>query len=316
MNEQWTAANLPNLKGKVAVVTGANSGIGLGAARELARKGAQVVLAARNEQKGNAAVAAIRQEQPDANVELRRLDLSDLGAVRAFVAGFLQDYSTLDLLINNAGVMAIPYRKTVDGLEMQLGTNHFGHFALTGLLLDALLAAPAARIVTVSSGAHKAGKMDFNNLNWENGGYNPWRAYGRSKLANLLFAFELQRRLTRVGARAISVAAHPGYTATNLQAVGPQMEQSAWKEAIMRSMNATIGQSVEMGSLPTLYAATAPDVQGGDYIGPDGWFEMRGYPRRVEAMAAAHSEADAARLWSVSEEITHVHYAALELVGV
>ena len=314
MAEQWTAANMPNLAGRVAVVTGANSGIGLEAARELARKGAHVILAARSEQKGSEAVAALREELPAAKVELRLLDLADLGAVRAFAAAYRRDFSTLDLLVNNAGVMAIPYRKTVDGLEMQLGTNHFGHFALTGLLLESLLAAPAARIVTVSSGAHRTGKMDFGNLNWENGGYNTWRAYGRSKLANLLFAFELQRRLTQTGARAISVAAHPGYTATNLQAVGPRMENSAWKEAVMRSMNAMVAQPGPMGALPTLYAATAPDVQGGDYIGPDGLMEMRGYPRRVKATAAANSEADAAKLWARSEEITGVHYTALERV--
>lgn len=312
MAEQWTAAQMPDLTGKVAVVTGGNSGIGLGAVRELARKGARVILAARSEQKGNAAVTAIRQELPAAQVELRLLDLADLGAVRAFAAGFLRDFDTLDLLINNAGIMAIPYHKTADGLEVQLGTNHFGHFALTGLLLIPLLAAPAARIVTVSSGAHRAGKMDFDNLNWEHGGYNPWRAYGRSKLANLLFAFELQRRLERAGARAISVAAHPGYTATNLQAVGPQMEKSVWKEVIMRSLNATVAQPVAMGALPTLYAATAPDVQGGDYIGPDGWREIRGYPKRVQAVPAAHNEADAAQLWARSEAITRVQYTALE----
>jgi NAD(P)-dependent dehydrogenase (short-subunit alcohol dehydrogenase family) len=314
--EKWTAAEMPDLTGKVAIVTGGNSGIGLEAVRELARKGAQVILAARSEEKGRKAVDTLHQEMPTAQVELRLLDLADLGAVRAFAATVLRDFTRLDLLINNAGVMAIPERKTVDGLEMQLGTNHFGHFALTGLLLEPLLAAPAARIVTVSSGAHKMGKMDFDNLNWEQGGYQKWQAYGRSKLANLLFAFELQRRLARAGAKAISVAAHPGYTSTNLQYVGPQMEGSSWMESMMKGINSLVAQPGEMGALPTLYAAVAPDVQGGDYIGPDGLFEMRGYPQKVEANAAAHNEADAAQLWARSEVLTGVGYPALETVRV
>lgn len=315
MSKQWTADRLPDMSGKWAIVTGANSGIGLEAARELARKGATVWLTARNADKGAAALAEIRRDAPHAQAEVQLLDLSDLNSVRGLAERASAQRRPLDLLINNAGVMAIPFRKTVDGLEMQLGTNHFGHFALTGLLLDMLLAAPAARIITVSSGAHQMGSMDFANLNYEQGGYQKWRAYGRSKLANLLFAFELQRRLARRAASAISVAAHPGYTATNLQYVGPQMERSSVSLAISRFLNARMAQPAAMGALPTLYAAAAPDVQGGDYIGPDGLWEMRGYPVKVGSNAASRNEADAARLWAKSEELTGVRYAALEAVA-
>jgi NAD(P)-dependent dehydrogenase (short-subunit alcohol dehydrogenase family) len=313
MASKWTSAQMPDLTGKIVIVTGANSGIGLAAAEELARKGAHLLLAARNEQKNQAALDKIMQDTPQAQVEVYRLDLSDIASVRSFAEAFLARNLSLDMLINNAGVMALPYRQTADGFEMQLGTNHLGHFALTGLLLPRLLAAPAARIVTISSGAHQMGKMDFANLNWENGGYHKWLAYGRSKLANLLFAFELQRRLAQMGARAISVAAHPGLAATNLQYVGPEMEESALMRNVFMIMNSMFAQSAEMGALPTLYAATAPEVQGGDYIGPGGLLKMRGYPRKVKANDAAYNEADAAKLWQVSEELTGVHYAALEM---
>ena len=315
MSQTWTATQIPYSTGKTAIVTGANSGIGFEAARELARKGAQVVMACRKRDKGEAARQRIRDEQPDAQVEWRALDLANQASVREFAAEFGRRGTPLDLLINNAGVMAIPFRKTVDGFEMQLGTNHFGHFALTGLLLDALLAAPAARVVTVSSGAHLMGSMNFADLNWEQG-YQPWWAYGRSKLANLLFAYELQRKFAAAEVRAISVAAHPGYAATNLQFVGPEMAHSSFGVQMSRIGNALLAQTAAMGALPTLYAAVAPDVQGGDYIGPGGLFGMRGYPAQAHSNAASHDTAAAAKLWAVSVEKTRVRYDALAAVPV
>lgn len=311
-NGKWTAADIPDLTGKLAVVTGANSGIGLETARELARKGAHVILACRSQARGEEARQDILRDQPTASVEMLPLDLADLSSVRAFAQTIHDRGRSLDILVNNAGVMAIPYRRTVDGFEMQLGTNHFGHFALTGLLLERILDAPAGRVVTVSSSAHRFGSMDFNDLNWEQG-YKKWAAYGRSKLANLLFTFELQRRLEQMGARAIAVAAHPGYTDTNLQHVGPQMEGNSIALKITRWMNKFMGQSASMGALPTLYAATAPDVRGGDYIGPDGWMEARGYPKRVQPNAAATDPVAAAKLWEASEAATGVRYATAVL---
>jgi NAD(P)-dependent dehydrogenase (short-subunit alcohol dehydrogenase family) len=301
---------MPDLSGKTAIVTGANSGIGLEAARELARHGAQVVLAVRNLAKGEAALADIRGDMPGAAVEVRQLDLASLASVRTFAAAAGAAYPTLDLLVNNAGVMALPYHQTVDGFEMQFGTNHLGHFALTGLLLGPLLAAPAARVVTVASLMHRYGSMDFDNLQWEQG-YDKWRAYSRSKLANMLFAFELQRKFAAAGVRAISVAAHPGYAATNLQLAGPQMENSGIALAASKLLNKVLAQSAEMGALPTLYAGVADDVQGGDFIGPGGLGGARGYPTTAKASDAAYDATDAARLWTISEELTGVRYAAL-----
>ncbi|HEY8516479.1 MAG TPA: oxidoreductase [Candidatus Binatia bacterium] len=309
-HDRWTADDMPDLSGKVAIVTGANSGIGLEAARALARKRAHVVLACRDLVKARDAVAQIRALQPSASLEPMQLDLSSLDCVHRFAEEFAKKDGPLDLLINNAGVMAIPYRKTADGFEMQFGTNHLGHFALTGLLLEKVLAAPAGRVVTVSSTAHKIGRMNFDDLQGERS-YSKWPAYAQSKLANLLFAYELQRRLERSGARAISVACHPGYSATNLQAVGPRLEGSRFWQRIMDIGNRWFAQSAAMGALPTLYAATHPDVRGGDYIGPDGFMENTGYPKRTTSNARSHNLEDARRLWEVSETLTHVRYTAL-----
>jgi len=312
----FKAADVPELGGLLYIVTGGNSGIGLEAAHALARRGARVVLACRDPEKARGAVAAIRADAPQASVEAMELDLASLASVRAFAAAFAGRHDTLHGLVNNAGVMALPYRRTADGFEMQLGTNHLGHFALTGLLLDRLLAAPARanapgpRIVTVSSGAHRAGRIRFDDLQSERR-YGKWRAYGQSKLANLLFAYELQRRLDKCGADLISVACHPGYAATNLQFAGPRMDGSRWQERIVRLGNALLSQDAAAGALPTLYAATAPDVRGGDYIGPDGLGELTGAPRKVESNARSHDAAVAAKLWDVSEKLTGVRYAAL-----
>ncbi len=304
--ERWINHNIPDLTGKVAVVTGANSGLGLEATRVLARKRARVALAVRNLEKGGAAAQAIRRDVPAADLTVMRLDLADLAAVRSFASGFLSGYDRLDMLLNNAGVMALPYRKTADGFEMQFGTNHLGHFALTGLLLPLLLETPGARVVTVSSGAHQIGRIRFDDLNGERR-YGKWGAYAQSKLANLLFAYELQRRLAATGSSAISVAAHPGYAATHLQLVGPQMEGSKLSLHIMTAING-LAQSAAMGALPEIYAATSPDVRGGDFIGPDGLLEQRGFPVKVRSNARSHDEAVAVRLWAISEQLTGVTY--------
>lgn len=306
-SRKWTAADIPRQNGRLALITGANSGIGFHAALELARAGCVVILACRDGVKADAARARILAAVPSAQVEVLILDLASLESVRAAAAAFLASTRSLDLLINNAGVMALPLRRlTPDGFELQLGTNHFGHFALTGLLLPRLLH-PGARIVTVSSNAHRGATMDFANLQWERD-YRPWPAYRRSKLANLLFAFELQRRLERAPAPAISVAAHPGVSNTNLFAAGPG-KSGGLLAKIVPLFIALFAQSDAQGALPTLYGATAPEVLGGRYYGCDGFREMRGYPVEVRAETQAYDEALAARLWQISEDLTGVRYS-------
>ena len=309
--KSWTVADMPDQRDRVAVVTGANSGLGYEDAMALAANGAQVVMACRNQEKGAAAATAIRGRHPAAQVDVMALDLADLASVRAFAAAFAANYARLDLLINNAGVMALPYRTTADGFEMQFGTNHLGHFALTGLLLEPLLTTPDARVVTVSSILHKSGVINFEDLQ-STKAYDKQKAYAQSKLANLLFAYELQRRLEAMGANLISVAAHPGYSATNLQTAGLEMDGSRVSKLIMSVMNATVAQSQAKGALPTLYAATAPDVMGGDYYGPDGFMELRGEPVKVDSTSLSHDPVAAARLWAISQELTGVPFAQLE----
>ncbi|HEY8582078.1 MAG TPA: oxidoreductase [Capillimicrobium sp.] len=307
MGERWTVTDVGDLSGRRAIVTGANSGIGLVTARELARAGARVTLACRDLAKGESALARVRAAAPAADTELARLDLADLASVRAFAAE--QAGEPLDLLVNNAGVMALPRRTTADGFEMQLGTNHLGHFALTGLLLGALRAGSVPRVVTVSSGAHRIGRIDFDDLQSERR-YRKWRAYGQSKLANLLFCLELQRRSDAAGWGLLSVAAHPGYAATNLQLAGPKMAGSRVEGAVSSLLNRTVAQSDEMGALPTLYAATVEGLPPGAYVGPDGLGELRGHPHLVSAGPAAHDADTARRLWDVSEELTGVRFDA------
>lgn len=310
MSTTWTADNLPDLAGKTIVVTGGNSGIGYEAAKQFARKGAHVVVACRNMEKARAALSSIAAEHPTAALEAMPLDLASLESVRSFATAFLAGHTALDVLCNNAGVMALPYRKTADGFEMQFGTNHLGHFALTGLLLERLLATPVARVVNVSSGAHRMGSIRFDDLQWERG-YRKWAAYGQSKLANLLFTYELQRKLSATAANVISVACHPGYAATNLQTAGPRMEGATFMESLSEFANRVAAQSAAMGALPTLYAATAPDIRGGDYIGPDGVGELWGNPKKVQSNRRSHDTAAAAKLWEISEKLTGVRYAAL-----
>lgn len=295
---KWTVDNMPDQTGKVAIVTGSNSGIGYETALALAAKGATVIMACRSADKSDTANQNIRDEYPEANVQCIQLDLADLSSVRRFVEAFTAQYDRLDLLINNAGVMMIPeLRRTANDFEMQFGTNHLGHFALTGLLLDTINRTPDSRIVNVSSNAHRMGRMDFDNLNAEQS-YDRMVAYGESKLANLLFTYELQRRLEANGGNAVATAAHPGWTATNLQ-------RDVW---IARLLNNFVAMQPDKGALPTLYAATASDVTGGDYYGPDGMGEMRGYPKQVGSNELSHDPMLAEKLWTLSEELTDVHY--------
>jgi NAD(P)-dependent dehydrogenase (short-subunit alcohol dehydrogenase family) len=283
---KWTAADLPDQSGRTVVVTGANSGIGLVAARELARRGARVVLAVRDVAKGERAAATVTGTR-----EVRALDLADLASIRAFAAAWEGD---LDVLINNAGVMAVPESRTADGFELQLGTNHLGHFALTNLLLEHV----TDRVVTISSGAHRMGRIRFDDLNWERE-YDRWGAYGQSKLANLLFTLELQRRLTASGSTVRALAAHPGYAATNLQSrTGHRLQN-----ALMAIGNRIVAQSDEAGALPTLFAATQ-DLPPAAYVGPDGLGEARGHPTLVARSARASDVETARRLWTRSEELT------------
>jgi NAD(P)-dependent dehydrogenase (short-subunit alcohol dehydrogenase family) len=305
----WGPDDMPDLDGRRAIVTGATSGIGLATARALASAGAGVVLAVRDEARGRQVAAQIERETAAPQPEVRRLDLADLASVRAFAAGLPYAHHHVDLLVNNAGVMATPLRRTADGFELQLGTNHLGHFALTGLVLPLLLAAPAeARVVTVASQAHRMGRIDFDDLNAAERHYRRWPAYGQSKLANLLFAFELQRRADAAGVALRSLAAHPGWAATELQARGPRMRGNRLEELGARALNAVIGQSPEGGALPTLFAATA-DIPGGSYVGPGGMWQMRGGAAIVRAAPAAYDVATARRLWEVSEQLTGVHYS-------
>ena len=307
MSDKWTTADIPDQAGRKAIVTGANSGLGLVTALELARRGASVTLAVRDTAKGERAATAIREAEPAAQVRVVPLDLADLDSIRGFASA--RDDTGLDLLVNNAGVMALPRKTTKDGFEMQLGTNHLGHFALTGLLLPALERGEDARVVTLSSGAHRVGSINFDDLQGERR-YFRWSAYGQSKLANLLFAFELQRRASAAGLSLKSVAAHPGYAATNLQTRGSGDGGLLTKveDGVMAVTNKLLAQSDEMGALPTLYAATVKDLPGGSYVGPDGVGEQRGHPKVVDSNAASKDRAAARRLWEVSEQLTGVSF--------
>ena len=297
---RWGASDIPDQHGRTAVITGANSGIGLEAARYLAARGARVVLACRDEGKARAVAARIAGEVPGAEADTVVLDLSSLESVRAAAAETRSRYPRLDLLVNNAGVMMPPLSRTKDGFELQFGTNHLGHFALTGLVLPSLLAAPGSRVVTVSSNGHKVGRIHFDDLQWEHR-YRRMGAYAQSKLANLLFTYELQRRLSAAGDKTIAVAAHPGTSDTALVRYMP-----AWMQLGSRLAPS---QGAQMGSLPTVRAATDPAAAGGDYYGPAGLGEFTGPPKRVGSSARSRDEAAARRLWAVSEELTGVTFA-------
>lgn len=293
----WTARDVPDLRGKTAIVTGANSGIGFETTRVLAGRGARVILACRSIEKGERALDRIRDEHSNAAATVARLDLADLASVRAFAEQITSEQNRLDLLVNNAGVMMCPRGETADGFERQFGTNHLGHFALTGLLTGRLRHTPGARVVTVSSSFHERGRIDFDDLQGERA-YDPKTAYYQSKLANLLFVFELQRRLEASGADVLSVAAHPGYAATNLQR----------HVFLFRLTNPFLAQSAADGALPVLYAAAAADVEGGAYVGPSRWGGMKGPPERAKPSARSQNEDVARRLWDVSEQLTGVRF--------
>lgn len=309
----WTPSDLPDLTGHVAVVTGANSGIGFHTTLELARHGAHVVLATRDALRGDEALGQVRVQVPKASVEVRSLDLADLSSVRAFAAAFDADGAArLDVLVNNAGVMAVPRRTTADGFELQLGTNHLGHFALTGLLLPALargsvLGGPA-RVVTVSSLMHRGGRLNHDDLMGERS-YRRWRAYRQAKLANLLFTYELQRRADAAGLRLASLAAHPGLADTNLSHVAPAMSgglRGRVEESLAGLLARYFAQTADEGAWPLLRAAADPAARGGEYYGPGGLGEQWGHPRVVKASSAAHDEGEARWLWERSEELTGV----------
>jgi NAD(P)-dependent dehydrogenase (short-subunit alcohol dehydrogenase family) len=304
MTASWTEENIPDLTGKVVIVTGANSGIGREAARELARKGAEVVMACRDQKKAQAALQEIKEEILQARLVFIPLDLADLASIRRFAEEYRKRYKRLDILLNNAGIMLVPYGLTSDGFERQFGTNHLGHFALTGLLIDLILNTHGSRVVNISSNAHYGGEMDFSNLQFERGGYQSMKAYSRSKLANLLFTYELQRRFESRKANSMALAAHPGISATGL-ADHILNGRAVW---LIQNIMKVMFQSAEMGALPGLRAATDPQARGGSYYGPGGKGERAGFPELVSSSRASHNEEDAVRLWEVSQELTGVRF--------
>lgn len=306
----WTEDKIPDLTGTTAIVTGANSGLGFVTAAQLAAHGASVTLAVRDAERGAAAVERMRGRLPDAELSVRVLDLASLDSVAGFAAEFTAGPGRLDLLVNNAGVMNLPQRRTADGFEMQFGTNHLGHFALTGGLLPLLLASPDARVVTLSSTMHRIGKMDFDDLMGAKR-YRAWPAYGQSKLANLLFTAELQRRATAATAPLRAMAAHPGFALTNLQTAGPAMRgaKSGTRRArLMATLTREFAQPAVWGALPTLYAATVPGLAGNSFVGPEGFGQQHGHPVPVTRSKRAQSTEDARRLWTESERLTGVSY--------
>ncbi|ELY78723.1 oxidoreductase [Natrinema gari] len=310
----WTAADVPDQRGRTVVVTGANSGLGLETTRELARNGATVFMAVRSTERGQDAAREVREDVPDADLRVEECDLASLESVRSFADRLAGE--TIDVLINNAGVMAIPRSETEDGFETQFGVNHLGHFALTGLLLESLATdeGDPARVVTVSSGVHERGEIDFDDLQ-STAAYDKWAAYAQSKLANVLFTYELERRFLTAGMHADSMAVHPGYANTRLQFRGPERSGSRVRQAAMRVLNTVVAQSAAMGALPTLYAATAPEAEGGAYYGPGGLLNMRGAPERQASSDRSYDEEAARRLWTVSEALTGVSYDLPEPKG-
>ncbi len=302
----WTSKDMPDMSGRTVLVTGANSGLGLETSRGLAAAGARVIMACRNADKASAAAERIRAQVPQAALDIVPMDLSDLDSVAIGVEAVQGLVDHIDVLVNNAGIMAAPYAQTGAGFESQIGTNHFGHFALTGRLLPLLQAAEAPRVVTVSSMAHRwTPGIDLSDIDWSHRRYRRWQAYGDSKLANLYFNAELARRYPALTA----VAVHPGYSDTNLQYVAAEQKKNPLEKFVMWVGNTLIGQPAEMGALPSLYAASMPTVTSGEFIGPDGFQQIRGYPTRVRPRRLATREDVAASLWTLSAERTGVRYA-------
>lgn len=306
-SERWTAADIPDLRGRVVLVTGASSGIGYATAVEFARRGAETIMACRSAGRGGSALERLRRSVPGARAELMGLDLASLESIADFAAEFQRRGLRLDVLVNNAGVMAAPYLQTRDGFELHVGVNHLGHFALTGLLLGPIAETPGARVVTVSSLMHRFGRIDREKLQHSEAEYSAWGAYARSKLYNLLFAHHLQRLFERAGVEAASLAAHPGYTATNLGSrFGPARPR--WREWLGRKLT----QGPPMGALPVLRAAAAPEAAGGQYYGPRGPLGMRGHPVRVSSSRSARDPSQARRVWELSAQLTAVDYSGLQ----
>lgn len=304
--KNWNTANIPDLNGKIVIITGGNSGLGLDSAKAMTAAGAKVIIACRSAAKGLEAKNEIKKLTPNGLVEVMELDLMNLASVRKFANEFKAKYQQLNVLLNNAGIMIPPYQLTADGFESQIGTNHLGHFALTGLLLDVLQKTPKARVVTVSSMAHKQGVMNFDNFLYDGGnGYTPIAAYGRSKLCNLLFSYELQRYFDAKKLDIIAISAHPGVSNTNLF----RFVDGKWWAKALRPLMMLFVQSSEMGALPQLRASTSPGVLGGEYYGPKGFAEMTGYPVVVKSNAASHNLEHAKKLWEVSEKLTGVKFS-------
>ena len=295
---KWNSNNITDQSGKIVIITGASGGLGYEAAKALSAKKATVIMAVRNVEKGKAAAEIIKSIYKYAKIEVIELDLADLSSVEKFARTIKEKYDRLDILINNAGVMMPPYSKTQNGFELQIGTNHLGHFALTSHLLPLLKATKEARIVNVSSNAHKFGNLNLQDINWEKRKYTSWKSYGDSKIANLYFTYELQRRFENAKLNIITAAAHPGWTATELQR----------HSGLFEAMNGLFAQTSEMGTLPILYAATAPDVKSGDYYGPSGWQEWRGYPKKTVSNELSHNKKIAHDLWELSEEMTKTDF--------
>ena len=302
---KWTIENIPDLTGKVILVTGGNSGLGYESVKAFAENGAEVVLASRSTEKGETAKTQIMKSNPKGKIRVMELDLMDFSSIKEFTREFRGKYDQLNVLLNNAGIMTTPYFLTKDGLEAQNGTNHFGHYALTGLLMDLIVKSPGSRIVNVSSNAHKYGKMDFENLLFENGkDYTPMKSYARSKLSNLLFTYELQRAFELKGIDSIAVAAHPGASRTNL---GRFLENKWWFKPLFALM-APFTQDQAQGALPQIRASVDPNVKGGEYYGPSGFGEMKGDPVLVKSNNASHDQEDAKQLWEVSQKLTGITY--------
>lgn len=296
--ENWNTEKIPELNGKVIIVTGSTSGIGKEAARVIAGKNAKLIMAVRDMEKGKAAAEEIRKAFSGADVEVRKLDLASIESIKSFAESFSSDFDRLDILINNAGIMMPPYSKTADGFEIQMGTNHIGHFALSGLLMPVLKHTEGSKIVVLSSGLHARGEIDFNDMNWENRKYNTQQAYADSKIANLYFAYELARRLEVSGNNPKVTAAHPGWTATELQR----------HSKAMNFMNKIFAQKVEMGVLPTLRAAFDINAKPGDYFGPNGKMHLKGFPEIQKSNDLSYDKEIAKRLWKMSEELTGITF--------
>jgi len=309
VSENWTTAQMPSQAGRIAVVTGASSGMGLETAVGLAAAGAKVIMACRNPAKAATALAEVHRRAPGSDVTLMTLDLSSLASVRAFAREFNEQHARLDLLINNAGIMGVPQSRTVDGFESQMGTNHLGHFALTGLLIERLLATPGARVITVGSLGHwRAPGLDLDDLHYERSPYSEFGAYCNSKLANLLFFLELSRRLDARGSGLVAAAAHPGFAATNIKPMPTHPIGAAWRRFITPIAIKYVIGTAESGALPILHAATAPGVANNEYYGPDGFKELRGNPAPARRSSKADDAAAARRLWEVSSRLTGVSY--------